>query len=89
MSKEQEVIIFKTEDGEEISFQVIEQTTINAVNYLLVAEDSDEEEAEAMILKEVSEEDGTVIYDAVEKDEELKAISKVFGELLEDIEIES
>ena len=80
-------IVFTTEDGEEIAFYILEETTISGVNYLLVT-DSDEEEAEALILKEQKgENDEETVYDVVEDEEELKAISKVFEELLEDIDI--
>ncbi len=80
-------IVFTTEDGEDIAFFVLEQTTISGVNYLLVA-DSDEEEAEALILKEKpGDNEDELVFDVVEDDEELKAISKVFEELLEDIDI--
>ncbi len=80
-------IVFTTEDGEEIAFYILEETTISGVNYLLVT-DSDEEEAEALILKEQkAENEEETVYDVVEDEEELKAISKVFEELLEDIDI--
>ncbi|MEG1991887.1 MAG: DUF1292 domain-containing protein [Acetivibrio sp.] len=80
-------IFFTTADGEEIAFYILEETTISGVNYLLVT-DSDEEEAEALILKEQkSEDEEESIYDVVEDDEELKALSKVFEELLEDVDI--
>jgi Protein of unknown function (DUF1292). len=80
-------IVFTTEDGEEIAFYILEETTISGVNYLLVT-DSDEEEAEALILKEQkADNEEETVYDVVEDEEELKAISKVFEELLEDIDI--
>lgn len=80
-------IIFTTEDGEKIAFFVLEETTIAGTSYLLVT-DSDEDEAEALILKELSDEDEEeTIYDVVEDEEELKALSKVFEELLEDVDI--
>ena len=49
-----------------------------------------EDDAEALILKEtVNEEDAEdVIYSEVENDDELEAISKVFSEILDDIDIE-
>ena len=88
MADKEEKIIFTTEDGEEIAFYVVEQTTLAGENYLLVA-DSEEEEANAFILKEVkidNEED--IIYDEVEDEELLEALSKIFEELLDDIDIE-
>ena len=51
--------------------------------------ESDEEETEAYILKDTSKtEESDSIYEMVEDDEELEAISKVFSELLEDIDLE-
>ncbi len=88
MAEKDEKVIFTTEDGEKIAFYVIEQTTLAGENYLLVA-DSEEEEANALILKEVKSDDGEdIIYDEVEDEEQLEALSKVFEELLDDIDIE-
>lgn len=81
-------ILFLTSDNEEIEFTVLEQTTLNGSNYLLVAcGEEDDEEAEALILKEVSAENDDVVYDIVEDDVELDAVSSVFSELLEDYDI--
>ncbi len=86
---EQDKILFTTEDGEEIPFYVIEQTMITGVNYLLVTDgDEDDEEADAYIMREVTDDDNQLVYELVEDDRELKAISKVFEELLEDVDIE-
>jgi len=88
MSTKPEKIVFYT-DTEEIEFYVIEQTRINDVNYILVA-DSMDDEAEALILKEtVNEEDSeNIVYSEIEDDVELEAIFKVFSEILDDIDIE-
>lgn len=80
-------INFETEDGEEISFFVLEETMINGVNYLLVA-DSEEEEAEAYVMREVAGDDNQSVYEMVEDDTELEAVSKIFAELLDDVEFE-
>ena len=79
------------ETKEEIEFTVIEETRVNNINYLLVTEDveSEEEEEVAYILKDLSTaEDKEANYIIVEDDEEIEYISKIFSELLEDIEIE-
>ena len=69
-------------------FYVLEQTRINGVSYILVA-DSDEDDAECLILKDTSDEkEEESIYEVVEDEGELAAIAKVFEELLEDVEIE-
>lgn len=89
MSEIQEKIIFTTDDNEEVEFFVLEQTKINGVNYILVADASDEEEANALILKENSEDENEEItYDVLEDDAELRAISKVFEQIMDDIEFE-
>ncbi|HIW21670.1 MAG TPA: DUF1292 domain-containing protein [Candidatus Dorea intestinavium] len=82
-----EKIKFITDDNKEVEFYVVEQTEINENKYLLVA-DSEEEEAEALILKAVEEEEKETTYEIVDDDKELDIITKVFVELLEDVEIE-
>lgn len=85
-----EKIIFTFEDTkEEIEFFVLEQTRVNGNNYILVT-DSEEDEAECLILKDMSAaEDKESLYEIVEDDVELSAVLKVFEELLEDIDIEA
>ncbi len=74
--------------NEETEFFVLEQTRINGNSYILVT-DSDEEEAECLILKDTSRaEDRESVYEIVEDDVELSAVLKVFEELLEDVDIE-
>ena len=88
MQEQGEQVVFTNEDGEKLSFYVVEQTMISGVNYLLVT-DSEEEEADAFLLKEISsQKDGELMYDMVEDETELMAVSKVFEELLEDVSIE-
>lgn len=82
-------IVFEMGDGTEEEFYVIEETRINGTNYLLVA-DSEEDDAECLILKDMSAaEDSEALYIPVEDDTELDAVMKVFEELLEDITIEN
>ncbi len=85
-----EKIIFTDPDtDEEIQFFVLEQTCIAGVTYLLVAEETeDEEEAFAYILREIQTDDDDVLYEVVEDDEEIRAIAKVFEELMEDVDID-
>lgn len=78
-------IMLTAEDGSEEVFFVLEKAEIAGSAYLLVT-DSEEDDAEALILKEV-EEDEVVTYDVLEEEEELKIISKYFEELLEDVDI--
>lgn len=84
-----EKIAFEFEETQEkIEFFVIEQIRMAGVDYLLVSE-SQEDDAECLILKDTSDaEDADAIYEVVEDDVELSAVLKVFEETLEDIEIE-
>lgn len=84
-----EKITFTFEDTkEEVEFYVLEQTKVNGNTYILVT-DSEEDEAECLILKDTSAaEDKESLYEVVEDEVELSAVLKVFEELLEDIDIE-
>ena len=80
-----EKIKFMSEEmQEEVDFFVLEQTKVNGISYILVT-DSEEDDAECLILKDTSEENTP---ESVDDDVELTAIAKVFEELLEDVEIE-
>ena len=84
-----EKIIFTFEDAnEEVEFFVLEQTKVNGNTYILVT-DSEEDEAECLILKDTSAaEDTDSLYEIVEDDVELSSVLKVFEELLDDVDIE-
>lgn len=84
-----EKITFTFEDTkEQVDFFVLEQTKVNGNTYILVT-DSEEDEAECLILKDMSAaEEKESLYEVVEDDVELSAVLKVFEELLEDIDIE-
>ena len=78
-----EKLTFVTEDQESVDFYIIEETRVNGINYLLVTESEDEEdeEAEAYILKDTSKaEDTEAVYEFVESEEELDAVSRIFAE---------
>ncbi len=84
-----EKIIFTFEDtNEKVEFFVLEQTKVNGNTYILVT-DSEDDEAECLILKDTSAaEDLDSVYEIVEDDDELSGVLKVFEELLEDVDIE-
>jgi len=82
-----EKILFAFDEDESVEFFVLEQTRISGFSYLLVT-DSEEDDAECLILRDVSEpSDQESIYEIVEDETELHAVSKVFEELLEDVDI--
>lgn len=82
-----EKIGFTTDEGT-VEFYVLDEARISNRNYILVA-DSLEDEAEAMILKDISDEtDAEANYVPVEDDVELKAVAGVFAESLGDVTFE-
>ena len=80
-----EKVRFAFADGNgEDEFFVLEETMINGSQYIL-----DEDDAECLILKETGRKgEGDCVYEIVEDETELLAVSKVFEELLEDVNIE-
>ena len=89
MSKEQDTTVnFTTEEGEVAVFKVIEETKIGGVKYLLVLDEIEGEEEEALILKEKPSEGAEeALYDIVDDEKELNAVASVFEELLDDLEL--
>ena len=84
-----EKITFVPEDqGEAVEFYVLEETRIGGVDYILVT-DSEEGDAECLILKDLSEEgDAEGIYAIVEDERELDSVFGFFEQMLEDVDIE-
>ncbi|MDO4273092.1 MAG: DUF1292 domain-containing protein [Eubacteriales bacterium] len=83
-----EKIRFQSEDGTITEFYIEEQTVIGGTAYLLVS-DSQEDEASAYILKDMSEDTSLeACYEMVEDEDELQAVFKVFEQMLEDVDLE-
>lgn len=84
-----EKIMFMSESSNEpAAFYVLEQTKIRGISYILVT-DKEEGDAECLILKDKGKSEGEdSVYEIVEDEVELQAVSKVFEELLEDVGIE-
>lgn len=80
------LITLTADDGSEEAFFVLEKADIAGVSYLLVTSTLEEEDADALILK-VIEDDEITTYEVVDEESELKIISKYFEELLEDVEL--
>lgn len=82
-----EKISFASVDSETTTdFFVLEQTRINGIDYILVTDSEDD--GEALILKDLSADgEQEAVYEIVDDDVELDAVSKVFAEMLEDVDI--
>lgn len=83
-----EKIVFQLPDSDEtVDFFVLEQTRINGADYILVT-DSEDGDGEALILKDLSDDgEQEAVYEIVENDDELEALSVIFGEMLEDVDL--
>ena len=83
-------IVFRPEDGEEVEFYVLEQTRLGGRDYILVTDcTADEEEVEALILRDMSGDgDSEAVYEIVEDEKELDAVAQIFSEMLEDVDLE-
>ena len=79
-------IMLTADDGSQEAFFVLEKADIAGKSYLLVTDQVEEEEADALILKEIQEEE-VVLYEVVEDEKELTIISKYFEELLDEVEL--
>ena len=83
-----EKIVFQLPDSQEtVDFFVLEQTRINGADYILVT-DAEDGDGEALILKDLSEDgEQEAVYEIVDDDDELEALSVIFGEMLEDVDL--
>lgn len=77
------------DEEQTIEFYVVEETRLNGINYLLVTDaEDDKEEGDCYILKDMSKaEDADALYEFVEDEEDLEDLMRIFGELLDDVDI--
>ena len=81
-------IILIDNEGNEEEFYIEEQTRVYGKNYILVST-AQEGDAEALILKDISEDSNEeAAYVPVEDEGELAAVMKIFEEMLDDIDIQ-
>lgn len=89
LEEEMEVItMVDDETGEEIEFVVIDRKELNGTEYILVIESSniDDDEAEAAILKVVSESEEDITYAIIEDDKEFEEAAGLFESEEYDVE---
>ncbi|MFP3153002.1 DUF1292 domain-containing protein [Lachnospiraceae bacterium ZAX-1] len=76
--------------NEMVEFYILEQARMNGIDYILVTVE-EKGDSDAFILKNVAEgtsddPQGEAIYEMVEAQEELEYMSKIFSEMLEDVD---
>ena len=82
-----ETIVLTGNEGDKIEFYVLEKTTLGGVDYMLVT-DSEDEDGEAYVLKDLSKtQDTEGVYEILDDETELEAVGQVFKSLLDDIDI--
>ncbi len=70
------------ETGENVEFTVIDSIEVDGTNYFLVieSENIEDEDAEALLLKEVLDKDNEIIYSIVEEDVEFESVIHLLNE---------
>ena len=87
--KTETVITMRTDTGETVDFYVLEETRINAGDYLLVTDAPEGEDGECYILKDVSDSrEPEAVYEFVEDESELDGLFGVFEKLLSDADLD-
>ena len=85
-----ETVTMTDENGEEIEFSIIDNVACGGERYLLVVETElmDDDETDAIILKEVSINTDDVTYELVEDDAEFDRVADLFSQKAEDYDVE-
>lgn len=85
-----EVVTMTDETGAEVEFSIIDNVACGGERYLLVVETElmDDDETDAIILKEVSINEEDVTYELVEDDAEFDRVADLFAQKGEDYTVE-
>ncbi len=89
---------FTEENGGIVDMYVLEETTLQGIQYIIVTEELEDESEDAVVMimreekreKEASKDDKDefAVYEIVENEDELQAVAGVFAELMEDVDFE-
>lgn len=85
-----EIVTMTDEDGTDVEFSIIDNVACGGERYLLVVETEgmDDDETDAIILKEVSINTDDVTYEMVEDDAEFDRVAELFARKAEDYTVE-
>ncbi len=83
-------ITLETDGGERIDLNVLEETRINGMNYILVTDAAGEDEdGQCYILKDRSAKDeADAVYEFVDDEDELDYLFRIFSELVADMDLD-
>lgn len=76
-----ETVVFRDENGEEVTFEVIDFIEVDDQEYVIAAMPDNDEEA--FILRVETDEDGNETYVTIDNDEEWETVAEAYEELLE------
>lgn len=84
-----EIVTMTGEDGTDVEFSIIDNVASGTDRYLLVVETEkmDEDETQALILKEVAIDANDITYEMVEDDAEFDRVAELFAQKGEDYEV--
>ena len=85
-----EIVTMTDENGQDVEFSIIDNVACGGERYLLVVETElmDDDETDAVILKEVSINADDVTYELVEDDAEFDRVADLFSQKAEDYSVE-
>ena len=84
-TQQTKIRLVSPDSGQETELFVLEQTRLFGNDYLLVC-DTPDGDGDAYILKDLSRDgEAEAVYEFVEDDKELAAVSDVFSQMLDDI----
>lgn len=85
-----EIVTMTDEDGTEVEFSIIDNVACGGERYLLVVETEgmEDDETNAIILKELSINTDDVTYEMVEDDAEFDRVAELFARKAEDYTVE-
>ena len=86
-----EVVTMTDENGDDVEFSIIDNVACGGERYLLVVETElmDDDETDAIILKEVSINTDDVTYELVEDDAEFDRVADLFAQKADDYTVET
>lgn len=76
-----ETVVFRDENGEEVTFEVIDFIEVNDQEYVIAAMPDNDDEA--FILRVESDDEGNETYITIDDDEEWEVVAEAYEELLD------
>jgi uncharacterized protein YrzB (UPF0473 family) len=86
---EKSIVVITDDEGKDTEFFILDEAEYKGGRYLLLIETEflEDDEAEAVILKEVGEDEKDMVYEEP-GDEDFDAIAKLFDSRLDDYDVE-